>query len=222
MPPSNINGGTVSLTINVDQDDNYTFFAEYDKLGPLQRKIWLSAVWWVKRFPCAHPSQSKIAKHIGCRREHVNRAFSKFKKYGWLYLTSRGHKRTKILGIPTHLVLMDVNKREYFKRIEITSKRTHSSSRFPGITSRAGEKRKGLEIPAYLRKWRFSDDGKLILSLFTEYTFQESVHKYKITVASGWQPEQEERYFIGIARKIGKSRGERPDWRSYYQMRKSA
>src|SRR5580765_6258744 len=89
-----------SLTLTITEDQNFEFFAEYDKLGNLQKDIWRAAVWWCKRFPCACPRQSKIADKVGCRREHVNRAFSKFKKLGWLHLTSRGFKRTKIMGIP--------------------------------------------------------------------------------------------------------------------------
>lgn len=209
------------LNLIVSEDQKFAFFAEYDKLGNLQKDIWRAAVWWCNRFPCACPRQSKIAEKVGCRREHVNRAFAKFKKFGWLHLTSRGFKRTKIIGIPLHLLQLNVVKREYFRRVEITPERTHSYSRLPRNTSREGPvAKKQLEVPGWLMsKASFSHDSKLRLSLLPESVYQEASFQWKKKVSQGFKADNPEKYFVGMAFKIAEKKEIKVNWGSYYASR---
>lgn len=207
----------MSLYLKIDQDASANFFTLYDPLGRLEKKIWDAARWWVKKFPCAHPKQIKIADHIGCSRKHVNRAFSKFKSYGWLYLTSRGARRTKILGIPTHLIAMDLVNREYFKRIEVTSKVTHSSSRFPNTTSRTCRlKKEPLVIPKLAQKLGYSEDSGKKLALVPEYILQETLYQCQKMGKRGFKPDKEERYFVETALKMAQDKGHKLEWRRFY------
>lgn len=205
----------MSLYLKIDQDAATNFFTLYDPLGPLEKKIWNAAVWWVKKFPCAHPKQIKIADHVGCSRKHVNRALAKFKKYGWLYLTSRGAKRTKIIGIPAHLVCLDVVNREYFKRIEVTSKVTHSSSRFPNSTSR---KTGGLDVPLDVQKMKISFENKLKLSMVSEKVRQDALESAKLDHGKGKILANIENYVAGTAIKMAQKRGERLNWPEFYRQ----
>lgn len=210
----------MDLQLDISQDEKYFFFSEYDKLGSLEKKIWSAALWWVKRFPCAHPRQSKIAEKVGCRREHVNRTFAKFKNLGWLYLTSRGARKTKILGIPPHLISIDVVKREYFKRIEITSKRTHSYSIYKKNTSMAGEiKKNTLIIPKLAQKLGYSEESCKKLALLPEYILEETLYQCKKRCKFGFQPVSEERYFVGTAFRMAKEKKIHINWREYYAKR---
>jgi hypothetical protein len=204
--------------VKVHQDTSWSFFAKYDKLGALEKKIWQMAVWWVKRFPSAHPSQTKLSEKVGCSREHVNRAFSKFKDYGWIHLISRGHKRSKIISIPEPLIMIDVVKREYFKRIEITSDITHSYSNYKSKTSR----RTGpLVIPNYLQKLNISLDAKLKLSLVPEYIYQETKYQCQKKAKSGWKPDNEVKYLVGAAIRMAQNKGHKLEWEKYYQFKGS-
>lgn len=208
----------MTLYLKIDQDAAANFYTLYDPLGRIEKKIWDAARWWVKKFPSAHPKQIKIADHTGCSRKHVNRAFAKFKSYGWLYLTSRGARRTKIIGIPTHLIAMDLVKREYFKRIEVTSKVTHSSSRFPNSTSRAGLP----QIPEYLKRLSIPLNAKIKLSLVPEYIFYETKYKCEKKSRSGWKPDDEIKYFVGMAMKMAENKGHKINWRTYMQLKGAA
>lgn len=210
------------FSIHLTQDSLFSFFSEYDTLGKLQQKIWKATVWWCKKYPNAHPKQEKIAKYVGCRREHVNRSFRKFKELGWLYLTSRGPRRTKRIGIPSHLVLIDLYKREYFKRIEITSKRTHSYSIYRRGTSRASDLKKSLEIPFYLQKCLIPEQAKQKLSLVSQATFEETKYQCKKMSMAGFVPTNDVQYFLETAFGIAKQRGEKIDWRKYYAHQRVA
>lgn len=211
-----------TLTLQIHRDEAYSFLMEYDKLGKDQKEIFKITRWWCNRFPCAAPSQKKIAEKIGCSRKHVNRTFAKFKQLGWLYLTSRGLRRTKILGMPLHLCQMDVAKREYFKRVEVTSKVTYSYSRYRNITGMSGKVvRKNLEIPKLAQKLGYSKDSSLKLALVPECVLQETLYQCKKLGKKGFRPNNEESYFVGMALKMAKKKGHKLDWRSYYATKAS-
>ena len=208
----------MGLSLKINQDEHFSFFEKYDLLTSLQKKIWSMTVWWVKRFPVAAPSQAKIALKCGCRREHVNRTFALFKEWGWLALNSRGARRTKVLSIPTHLLMMDVSKREYFKRVEITSERTHSYSKNRDITGRrTGEI---LTPHKFLENYNLrgmSPENLYKLSLVPEFIIHEARRKAIEIGKHGWRPKDPQSYVVGIALNMAKNAGLRIDWRSYYK-----
>jgi hypothetical protein len=212
------------IILEVHQDEAFNFFAEYDKLGNLQKDIWRAAVWWCKRFPCACPRQEKIAAKVGCRREHVNRAFSKFKKLGWLHLTSRGARRTKIIGIPTHLLALDLLNRQYFARIERTSKRTHSYSRLPKQTSgKTGDSFQEIHIPDYLQRTKFSLEDKLKLSMVPENFYRSARESTDYQLKRGMKITDPYGYCVGAALRMAEKAGVFLDWKRYYRtLRKEA
>lgn len=201
------------LILKINQDEKYEFFYHYDTLGDLQKKIWNAAVWWCKTFPNAHPRQQKIAEYVGCSRKHVNSTFKKFIQLGWLILISRGAKRAKILFVGDSLLQIDLVNREYYKRVEVTHEVTHNITTKKKHTSRgAGE----IPIPHYLERLKISRESKLKLSLLPEKIYQETLHTCKKLSASGWQPENGEKYFVGTAIRLAENQGIRPDWRRYY------
>lgn len=208
------------LTLSVNEDLNFEFFSEFDKLGNKEKEVWRLLVWWTKRFPTAYPSQTTIARKAECTREHVNRSISKFKKLGWIALGSRGPKKTKYIIIPLHLLQMDLVKREYFRRVDITSKITHSYSRKPRITGTNGPVApKPLDVPNWLEKLGISFDSKLKLSLLPESVFQETLYQCTKKAKQGFKPDNEERYFVGTAFRIAEKGGVKVDWKSYYASR---
>lgn len=210
------------LQMTISQDENFEFFARYDKLGPIQQQIWRAAVWWCKRFPSAHPCQETLAKKVGCSREHVNRTFFRFQLWGWLTLESRGKKRAKILHIPDSLLQLDVVNRKYFKRVEITSKITHSYPSRRVFTSKtshlAKQQKEPIKIPPLAIKMNFSSTNALKLGLVSECVVQETLYQCKKKGQAGFRPQNEESYFVGMAINIAKKRGEKLDWPAYYQQ----
>lgn len=208
----------MKITLEVEQDAAFNFFSEYDKLGNMQKDIWRAAVWWCKRFPSAHPKQARIAEKVGCRREHVNRAFSKFKKFGWMYLTSRGARRTKVIGIPIHLLSLDLIKRQYFAKIERTSERTHSYSRLPKHTSKeTGDSFHELQIPDYLQKTKFSIEQRLKLSMIPENFYRNGIESVNYHLKNGVKIGDPAAYVVGAALNMAQKSGIKLDWKRYYK-----
>lgn len=222
-----------TLTLEIHQDELFLFFELYDKLTELQKKIWRLAVWWTKRFPNAHPNQSTIAGKAGCSREHVNRTLSLFKKWGWLSLIWRGKCRPKTLAIPYSLQMIDVVNREYFKRVEITSKITHSYSSNIKRTSREkptgpthmGSKNvKGgiIQIPPDIGKLDISFKNKLKLSLVDESIYYDTYEVCKKMSRNGKKIGNPESYFVGTAIQMAYDRKVWVDWAAYRRSLASA
>lgn len=209
----------MNLCLKIDQDAAYNFFTEYDKLSPLRKEIWKISIWWVKRFPVAKPSQSKIAEKLGCCRSAVNEAFQIFKKHGWLYLTSRGFKKTKILGIPLHLQQLDLVNRQYFKRTEATYRATHNYSNYKKNTSSTGEVR----IPNFSEafKRQFSRKQLLKINFIPEPIIWASADEYKIIHSKGKIIGNPANYFVGMCINKSMKMGHVYPWREYYKALRS-
>ena len=211
-----------SLVLEVTTNEEWDFFAIYDTLGPIQQRIWRCLVNWTKNFPSAFPSQTTIAKKCKCGRQHVNKTISYFKKLGWISLNSRGVRRTKVIAIPTSLQKIDPFNREYFRKIETTSKVTYNYSNTKKFTSRAGEIKKGLEISPWLKDRSYSLDNKRKLSLISCYSWEEAKRIYKQITQNGWVPGKPEKYFVEMALNIAKENREKILWRLYYDMKRAA
>lgn len=232
------------IIFEISSDEAYLFFQLYDQLGETQRKIWKAAVWWCRRFPKAFPNQRTVADHVGCSRKHVNRTFSLFKKHGWVRLISRGRKQTKILSIPYHLIQLDVVKREYHAKVEVTSKVTHSKNNiYINTSSQTGDfqesKKKGLgikhnmyyvksktnyliTIPIKINSFKISYESKLKLSLLPENCVARAIEKCKWKAAHGFVLEdrsKQEKYCVETAIKMAENEGYKIEWWKYYKMK---
>lgn len=211
-----------TLSLEINQDDLYEFFQLYRPLTDLQKKIWQLLIWWCKKYPCANPKQTTIAKKAGCSRKHVNKTLKIFQGYGWLALFSRGNRQPKILNIPDNLLQIDLFKNKYFKRVEVTAEVTHSYSSGEYFTSKAGEiakqPKKEIEIPREAIEMNFSKTNSLKLGLVSPSALQQALEKCKEMGKDGWRPEKPQEYIVGIALNIAKSRNEKLDWPSYYQQ----
>ena len=215
----------MDLYLKIDQDENFEFFEKYDALSPLRQKIWRKIADLARKWAVCKPSQSKIAKWCECSRSAVSEAFKLFKEWGWLSLLSRGWKKSKTLLIPHSKRQMDIINRQYFKRVEATYRATHTYSIYKNntsIDSEAVKKSFNKLEPSHLgHKLGFSIDGSLKLSLFSESIQQEALRKAKFLGKSGWRPDSDEKYFIGMMVKIAENQGQKIDWRSYYQAKKA-
>lgn len=222
----------MEFNLKVTTDLHWDFYLEYDQLGFLQKKIWDVSVWWVRKFPNAFPSQERIAQEVGCSRKHVNKTFAKFQKLGWMNLSSRGIKHSKIIGIPNHLLAIDVIDRKAFRKVEVTTQVTHSKSYVNKNTSletgasfrdrkqRTGPPEKRLEIPGYVQKTKLSLKHKLKLSLVPQNIYEQALESTKYQHAQGNlgdNPERIERYMVGTAIKMAKDRHMKIDWPLYYR-----
>lgn len=218
----------MSLVLKIDQNEATEFFSQYDLLGRVEKKIWQAVAWWVKKFPSAFPKQEKIAEKLNCSRKHVNRTLQKFIKYGWLTLHSRGKNRTKVLGIPAYLIAIDLNKRKYFKSIEVTSEVTHSISSRKRNTGTVPDKPAGgffhpLEISNHLKNLKnLPLEAKLKLSLVSEHIFQEALYSAKLQAKKGVKFRDEIGYVVGTAIRMAEKQKIKLDWPAYYRTLKQA
>lgn len=207
------------ISLNISQDDKWNFFVLYDKLGPLQKKIWQRIVWYVKKYPNANPSQFKISVNIPCSRKHVNRTLALFKRHGWLSLISRGLRRTKTLFIPYHLLMIDVSKREYLRKLEVTSEVTHSYS---SIYPRTRKKTGALEMPIRIQKMKISWENKVKLSLIPEKYLDWALESAKLDQKKGKIFTNPESYVVGTAIKMALKQKHPINWGLYFQHKESS
>lgn len=214
----------MALHIELNQDELWNFFALYDQLGQLQQKIWQRIVWYCTRYPNAHPTQEKIAKGIPCSRKHVNRTLALFQQHGWLHLSSRGPRRAKCLIVLHQFLVIDVSRRQYSRKVEVTSKVTHSdsieirTSRVTGTInfSKKGERQVKLDIPLWLEKKPFSHENKLKLSLCSHEAYSQAYSETGDRLNCGWKIGNMEDYLVESTIKIAQKRGEKLNWRSFY------
>jgi hypothetical protein len=221
----------MDITLNITTDNHWDFYTEFDKLGELQKQIWMTTCWWVKRFPLAFPKQQKIADEVGCTRKHVNNTFKKFKQLGWLHLMSRGARRAKVLGVPHYLVVIDPYDRKAFRKVEVTSEVTHSisnikrnTSSMPGVFSnkfgqKIGPPDSKIEIPDHLMKTKLSLKKKLKLALLPENIYHNALESTKLQHSLkkiGNDPDRIERYMIGTAFRMAKNASIPINWSLYY------
>jgi len=218
-----------TLQLNIHQDDNYNFFVLFDTLSKIEKNIWNLAVWWTKTKANAYPNQETIARRAKCGRKHVNRTFAKFKKWGWLSLGWRGKNLSKTLLIPRIYQMIDVVKREYFARVEVTSKVTHSYSSNRRDTSRQkngfgfsrkAEEPKVLQIPDHIQSLDLPLEAKLKLSLVGQNIYEETKHQLQRKIGTGWKPANYLTYFVGTAINMAKDLGFPIAWKDYYHTLK--
>lgn len=217
-------------SLEITESFLFEFYKHYDKLGTKQKKIFQFVQWYCRRFPAAFPRQETIAERVGCTRKHVNRTLQVFQNLGWLYLCSRGCKRSKILCLVDSLVVLQISKRQYFRKTEVTTQVTHSSSKakhkasgglsFLGIERSENET---LTIPDFLQKAKLSLDQKLKLSMLPESYYRRAIETTDYKMKSGKLPKDRERlnsYMVGAAIGMAKKDNYQIPWRKYYQSLK--
>jgi hypothetical protein len=222
----------MDIYLTVSTDLNWDFYSEYDRLGHLQKKIWQVSVWWVKKFPNAFPSQQHLSEKVGCSRKHINSTFAKFQRLGWMHLTSRGIKHSKVIGIPSHLLSIDVVDRKAFRSIEVTTRVTHSKSYVltntsrgtgvfcKGLKEKIGPSEKKIEIPDYIKKTKLSLKHKLKLSMLPENIFHNALESTKYQHSKGILGNDRERidnYMVGTAIRMAEKAQIKIDWPLYYK-----
>lgn len=208
----------MSLYLKIQENEATEFFAKYDLLGHLEKKIWKVIQWFVKKFPSAQPRQSVIAEKVGCSRKHVNKTLQKFILYGWISLISRGSRHAKIIGMPHSLMMMDVVDRKYFKKVEVTAEVTHSYSSKREPTSK--EKAGCLQIANHLLGLKISYDHKLKLSLVSEHIYHEALYSAQLKHSKGEKIGDINGYVVGTAIRMAQRKNIKIDWNSYYRTKK--
>ncbi len=203
----------MSIYLEVKCDENLDFFEIYDMLSPLRKRIWNKIAEKCRSWTNVIPSQSTIAKWCDCSRSAVSEAFRIFKNHGWIYLQSRGWKKSKKICMPHSKQHIDVVNRKWFKTVRATHRATHTYNTYTKDTSsRTGE----IAIPQYLGKLDISTDSKIKLSLVPEHIYQETLYQCQKKSKLGFKPECAEKYFVGTAIKMAEKMGLKIDWRSYY------
>jgi hypothetical protein len=137
-------------------------------------------------------------------------------------LESRGKRRSKILHLVDSIAQIDLVDRQYFKRTEITSQITHSYKHkrvnYTTDSHLATQQKKTLKPSLEAIELNFSSTNALKLGLFSESVIQEALYQCKKKGKTGFIPREPQSYIIGMAINIAKKKGEKPDWRSFYQQ----
>lgn len=212
----------------ITKNQLWDFFAKYDKLSPIQKKIWGRARWYCLKYPNARPTQTKIANGIPCSRCWVNRTLALFQSYGWMTLISNGARRAKTIAIQDFLLSVDLAKREYFRRIELTAGLTHSYSSKLKNTSKgsagsfcAKREPPPIKIAPHLEKLKnLPLDAKLKLSLLPEAYLQRALETAKYWHSNGKKFDDEVKYVVGTALKMAQKDKFPINWRSYYAYKR--
>lgn len=207
-----------------------TFLAQFFSLGKHQRTILKRIVWFFKTYSDAHPSQATIAKNIPCSRKHVNRTIAQFKEWGWVWLQSRGPRRTKRLQIPEWLASLDLDNLKPLMKQEVTSEVTHSSmySKITGNQKPTGDphskcRKKEVLEPLTIPTWvqhkasKLTLEEKLKLSMCAEATFDKALGLAKFLLSKDKAISNQHGYVVGTTIKMQEQLSGRLPWRRYYQ-----
>lgn len=207
----------MELYLKINQNENSEFFALYDTLTPLRKKIWNKICQKARNYKVCNFSQTKLANWCGCSRSAVSEAFKLFKEWGWMWLQSRGWKKTKTLHIPLSKQQIDVVERKYFKRVEATYRATHTYITNKKITGKPSE----LKIKPFLLKYQdsFTHDQLLKLSLLPDSIVYESFDICKKNHSRGIEIKNPPQYCVEIAIKRTQLRGIPINYRQYYASR---
>jgi len=212
----------MQLYLSVESDENYKFYEIFDRLSPLRKRIWKKITEKSRAYNVFKISQSKLATWCFCSRSAISEAFALFKSFGWMWLESTGWKRPKTINIPISKRQMDLDKKQYFHRVQATYTATLTTSTRKCITSTTGSQNLGLKIAPHLEKVRISEQSKLKLSLVEENYYHSALERAKAKHAKGeLSPERIERYVVGTALNMAKTHGQNINWPGYYQSMKS-
>lgn len=205
-------GRNQALYLKVTTNEAWDFYALYDTLTNIQKRIWVCLVNWCKNYPNAFPSQSTIAKKCKCGRQHVNRTIAKFKGWGWLSLNSRGIRRTKSISISTRFIQIDIVNRQYFRKIEATTAVTHNYYNYKKETSKAGE----LVVSSLVDKLNMSYEHKLKMSLLPEDIVRDAIHVCQKKSSDGFKFTNPCKYLLDTGFRMAKQQGIYIPWRKFY------
>ena len=204
------------------------FLEKFFRLGKKQKRILKQAQWIVRKMGRnAHPSQEYLSKGIPCSREHINRTYALFKRYGWIELIDRGRRLPKGIKMAEFLIDLDLSNLGDFSYEEITPKvtgiiysQTPTGKGRAGDFSRKKEEVEPLEIPEWVQKLAAgcSLENKLKLSLLSEGSLIDALEKAKFKFSKGYPIRDPEKYVVGSAIKIFEATtGRRPEWRRFYR-----
>jgi hypothetical protein len=106
----------IALTINPEQEN---FLIIFDGLSYQQKEIWQLLCWFNKHCYVTRPSQTTIARMVGCCRDTVIEAIKKFKEFGWMATIKKAYQ-TLIYFISDNLLKLDTKDRNIFKKATIS------------------------------------------------------------------------------------------------------
>lgn len=210
----------MTLYLEIDASESFEFFKFFDNLSPLRKKIWNKLVEKATQWTIVCPSQTTIAMWCHCSRSAINEALSLFKKYGWLWLRSRGWKKSKIVEIPTSLKQIDVRNKSYFHRVRATYRATHTSITKEIYTGKeTGSSSEEFSVPFHIDRLGISLKTKLKLSLVPENIYNNALETAKAKHAKTpfESPDKIEFYVAGTAIHMAKKKGIYLNWKGYYE-----
>lgn len=212
-----------TLYLEINQNEDYEFFTQYDTLSPLRKKIFRTLQKKVIQYPVCNVSQSTLAKWCGCSRSAVSEAFKLFRDWGWITLKSRGWKRPKTVQMPHSKQQIDVVERKYFKSVRATYRATHTYSNIYKYTSSS---RVHQEIKNRTKNLsdRFSYDQKLRLAglaYLDDEILLSSDRIYQENLSKGKKIDNRIEYTISIGLNLCKKHGYKYPWKEVYDLRRN-
>ncbi len=88
----------------------------FNRLSQIQKKIFKYLHWFCRTYRTVKPSQSHIAKEVGCCRDTVVQAIKLFEKHGWIVKIKQPWK-TCVYIVKEMFLLLNLNDKNTFRRI---------------------------------------------------------------------------------------------------------
>ena len=233
----------MSTTVNFEKISNLAIF--YADLGPKGRKVLEILDWYIKKFPLAYPSQSKIAKMAKCTRAWVNTIIKRAAKAGIVLKLKRAYSTCRYLYEDwlKSLTVKDIANKylemtkslnreftvQFTKELTIVCSNSYYSQEnkiSKGETCTSVQNREfwnGKDFPYHLLNLPISDQTKAKLSCFPQADFEcakESLD-YRKSKGKGLKSQKAiEDYAISTCIRRAKERREKINWRPYYDWLK--
>lgn len=196
----------------------WEFFSQFDRFTLKQKEMWKVICWYYNKYPCAFPTQTKIANTVlknkrfeKCSRVWVNKTIQRFIGQGWMWLESRGKRRAKIIHITRGFEKIHLIDRMRLRNPKVTTFSTRSS-----YSNSYGYSDGSFKIEPWVNK-NLSFENKLKASLFPEYIYAQTVEE----LARRKKPPNivdEQAYFIGALTRKAKKLGVKIRWKRFYAL----
>jgi hypothetical protein len=111
-------------------EEQQNFLISFEMLSYHQKQIWQLLCWFNKHCYVTRPSQSTIARMVGCCRDTVIEAVKKFLSYGWMSTIKKAYQ-SLLYFISDNLLKLDTKDRNIFRKVDISR---DSPTQFPTLS----------------------------------------------------------------------------------------
>ncbi len=174
----------------------------YADLGPKGKKVLDIILWYIKKFPIAYPSQSKIAKLAGCSRCWANYILKRANELGIIIKLKRAYSTCRYFC------------EDWLKNFSIKTVATKlfDKIRFTLEESKRKETHKEIPFPFEIERLPVDYETKNVLQCFSTEIVRQALDDLVYLGKRNTVPKPE-RYLIKRCLELSEIKKQKPNWK---------